>query len=254
MKTSTKDTRWVGKPVVDVNGDPVGTLHATAGGDEWPELVLVALGQDGAGGFGRRVVALPADDARIEKRAVRLSMLRSEAEAGREVDGDAKKLDDADADTVLSDDGSVTMIRSEEELVPRAVTRVAERAVARKVVVEEEVTLTVTLRREDVQIERVPIPEGEKVKGVRDEYFESPDDDGAEFVLYGEQPVVTKRVVPMERVRVGKETVVEDVPVTGEVQVERVEVVGTGEAVTGTRERDVATERDGVRDDYPTEA
>lgn len=249
MRTSTKDKRWVGKPVVDVNGDPVGTLHATAGGDDWPELVLVALdGDAGPEDAGRRVVALRADDARLEKRAVRLGVLRSEAERGREVDGGARKLDDDDADYVLDDDGSVTMVRSEEELVPHAVTRVAERAIARKVVVDEEVTLTVTLRRENIEIERVPIGPEDDVKGARDEYFERPDDGAAEFVLYGEQPVVTKRVVPMERVRVGKETVVEDVPVTDEVRVERVEVVGTGEL------GDAAPADGARRPDYPTEA
>ena len=234
MKTSTKDPRWVGKPVVDVDGDPVGTLRATAGGDDWPDQVLVALDRDGG-----RVVAVDADDVTLERRAIRLGVAGAALRDAPEVDLD----DDHDAlrDDVVRDEGPVEMVRSEEELVPHVVTRVAERAVARKVVTEEEVTLTVVLRREDVVIDRADLaPDDDADASLPEDYFEEPDPATVELLLYAEQPVVTKRVVPVERVRVSKGTVTEEVDVSGEVQVERVEVIGADDAAD--RGGDYATE------------
>ena len=51
-----------------------------------------------------------------------------------------------------------------------------------------------------------------------------------EVVLYEEVPVVEKRVVPRERVRLGKDTVTEQVEVTDEVRREQVEVEGVEHA------------------------
>ena len=51
-----------------------------------------------------------------------------------------------------------------------------------------------------------------------------------EVVLYEEVPVVEKRVVPRERVRLGKDTVTEQVDVTGEVRREQIEVEGVEHA------------------------
>ena len=51
-----------------------------------------------------------------------------------------------------------------------------------------------------------------------------------EVVLYEEVPVVEKRVVPRERVRLSKDTVTEQVGVTGEVRREQIEVEGVEHA------------------------
>jgi sporulation protein YlmC with PRC-barrel domain len=51
-----------------------------------------------------------------------------------------------------------------------------------------------------------------------------------EVVLYEEVPVVEKRVVPRERVRLDKDTVTEQVGVSGEVRKEQIEVEGVEHA------------------------
>lgn len=250
MKRSTKDDRWVGKAVVDANGAPAGTLDAVAGGTkEWPDVALVDVGGEAG---TRRVVALPADRARIEKHAIRLPYLRDEIHDALEVDADGKDVPDdilgglrADLDGSIDDDEG--MVVSEEQLVAERVTKVADRAVVRKVVVTEEVTITVPLRREDVRVDRIEAVErtrevdgkvveverpdavDQREDAVAEDYFDAPDEQDVELVLYAEEPIVTARVVPIERVRVGKAVVTEDTVLAGEVRKERVEVVTEGQ-------------------------
>lgn len=89
--------------------------------------------------------------------------------------------------------------RSEEELVVDTVWRPAERVRLRRRLVEEEVTVTVTVQREELHIEREPIPESvESVQGRPS----SAADDEVVIVLREERPVVGIEVVPRELVRV----------------------------------------------------
>jgi uncharacterized protein (TIGR02271 family) len=101
------------------------------------------------------------------------------------------------------------MTRSEEELLVDTVWRPAERLRVRKRVVEEDVTVTVRVRREELEITREPVS-----------HYEPPRRDAGEpaedlvIVLHEERPVVTTQVVPVERVhlhrylvRAGRETV-----------------------------------------------
>jgi uncharacterized protein (TIGR02271 family) len=70
----------------------------------------------------------------------------------------------------------------------------------RKEIVEEEVTVTVVLRHEELVIEREPIKPGD----VPAETAGGPrlDEPPVEIVLWAEEPVVSTRAVPTERVRV----------------------------------------------------
>ena len=57
-----------------------------------------------------------------------------------------------------------------------------------------------------------------------------------EITLHEERPGVATEAVPVERVRLGKETVTEEEQVTGEVRKEQIEADGIDET-RGTRDR-----------------
>ena len=92
------------------------------------------------------------------------------------------------------------VVLSEEQLVVETERVPAQHVRVRKEIVEEEVTVTVVLRHEELVIEREPIAPGEAPA----ETAGGPKLDEApiEIVLWAEEPVVTTRAVPTERVRV----------------------------------------------------
>ena len=114
--------------------------------------------------------------------------------------------------------GQQALTRSEEELdvdtrqVPRG------QAGVRKRVVTEQQHRTVPVEREELRVQREPIPAGE---GDRDAEMSA---DERTIELHEEQPVVNKRVVPKERVRIGKEVVRDQKHVSEPVRKEQVEV------------------------------
>ena len=103
------------------------------------------------------------------------------------------------------------------------VRREAGRVRLRKYVVTENVATTVPVEREEVRIEREPI-----IAADVDDATAGPEisEQEHEVVLHEEEPVVSKRTVPKERVRLEKETVVSDEPVAGEVRKEQIEAEG----------------------------
>jgi len=115
------------------------------------------------------------------------------------------------------------MTRSEEELRVGTTQRERGRARLRKYVVTEEVQTTVPVQREEVRIEREPITEETAGRAM-----EGPDisEEEHEVILHEEEPVVEKRAVPKERVRLAKDTVTEEQQVSGEVRKERIEPEG----------------------------
>jgi uncharacterized protein (TIGR02271 family) len=133
---------------------------------------------------------------------------RSRTPEGRDVSGPT--TDDA-------------MTRSEEELRVGTERREAGRARLRKYVVTEQVTKTVPVQREEVRVEREPITEGNV-----DRAMSGPEisEEEHEVVLHEEEPVVEKRAVPKERVRLEKDTDVGEETVSEEVRKERIEAEG----------------------------
>ncbi|MFP5282763.1 MAG: DUF2382 domain-containing protein [Actinomycetes bacterium] len=110
--------------------------------------------------------------------------------------------------------------RAEERLQVGVRSVATERVRVRKVVVTEEVTQTVVIRREELRIDREPLgfaDEAEVSGGVEDA---AP----LEIVLSTEKPVVRLEVVPVERVRVVRERITEQVPVSDDVRREQVVV------------------------------
>ncbi len=117
------------------------------------------------------------------------------------------------------EEGGTVITRSEEELRVGSTWRPRERVRLHKRVVTETRTYTVELRREELVIEREPASGTEGVQA------EAGADDGLlEIVLHEEEVVVEKRVVPRERVRVRKERITEERPVTAELRREEIDV------------------------------
>jgi uncharacterized protein (TIGR02271 family) len=90
-------------------------------------------------------------------------------------------------------------------------------------VVTEEVQQTVPVQHEEVRLEREPITDANV-----DRATAGPDisDEEHEVVLHEEEPVVEKRTVPKERVRLSKEIVTEDAQVSEQVRKEQIEQEG----------------------------
>jgi uncharacterized protein (TIGR02271 family) len=113
------------------------------------------------------------------------------------------------------------MTRSEEHLRVGTETREAGRARLRKHVVTEHQQATVPVSHEEVTLEREPITEAN-----RGAAYDGPaiSEEEHEVTLHAERPVVDTEAVPVERVRLGKETVTDQQTVGGEVRKEEIEL------------------------------
>ena len=130
-----------------------------------------------------------------------------------------------DRDTHLRGDrdtdfGGDAMTRSEERLQVGTEREEVGRARLRKYVVTEQQQVSVPVEREQVRLEREPITEAN-----RGAAYSGPDltESEHEVTLHADRAVVGTETVPVERVRLGKETVRDEETVTGEVRKERIE-------------------------------
>jgi uncharacterized protein (TIGR02271 family) len=122
----------------------------------------------------------------------------------------------------MDPDDLITVVRHEEQLRVRTVAEPVERIRYEKVVVEEERTITVKVRREELRITREPVDRDEAASGAA-----TPAEDGPrviEMVLHEEQLTIGRQVVPVERIRVIVDRVVTQEPVDATVAREVVDV------------------------------
>ncbi len=113
------------------------------------------------------------------------------------------------------------MTRSEEQLHVGTERVHGGTARLRKYVVSEDVTKTVPVSHEEVRVQREPITDanrGEAMSGAELTEEEH------EVTLHAEKPVVNKETVPVERVRLGTETVTEEHTVNETVSKEQIEM------------------------------
>lgn len=124
------------------------------------------------------------------------------------------------------------MTRSEERLDVGTTSQEAGRARLRKYVTTEQETVTVPVRKERAVLETEPVT-GDN----RDEALAGPDisEEEHEVVLTEERVVVDKTAEPVERVKLGTETVTEEQTVTEEVRKEHIEAEGDVDDRRGTR-------------------
>jgi uncharacterized protein (TIGR02271 family) len=245
---------WIGRPVADESGRAYGTLDElfvgrTTGDPEFGIVTLsggseakrVAVPLAGAQLEGR-VLVLPLDRDRVhEAPAVQRSVESIPPEAGEHIaaffadvaptermapvpDAPVPVAATAPVAHVPDEVDEVEVTVSEEQLVVDKASQATERVRLRKVLVEEEVTIKVTLRREELRVERIPVDAPEAARVDRGNGDAQLTEGELEFVLLAEEPVVTKRVVPVERVKVARDTIVEERRISDQVRKERVEV------------------------------
>lgn len=229
MLRSSGRSGWEGRPVRARGGEPVGTVVRTHGDDAgWPETVVLDRGD--------RCVAVPAGDLVLTREDLRLPWAAERIASATPLDLEAE--DDAAAvgraATAFADpssrplaDDPEAMTVSEERLDVRIEAVPVERVSFRKRIVEEQTTVPVTIRREELEIVREPIA-GEPDPGAH-----LGDAVPHDVVLYAERPVVTTEVVPVERVRLAKRYVTEEHVIAGEVRREQVEVERSGPSGAG---------------------
>jgi uncharacterized protein (TIGR02271 family) len=238
---------WQGRTLKDRNGDTIGTIDALYLDQQTdkPEWALVHTGLFGtkssfvplAGAASRDEDVVVRVEAQQVKGAPKMApdeelSEQQEAELFRHYgidyspEGSVTATDNAHGAVGHDTSGPTTddaMTRSEEELRVGTAERERGRARLRKYVVTEQVQQTVPVQREEVRVEREPITEGNVEQAVSGPEIS---EEEHEVVLHEEQPVVEKRAVPKERVRLDKETVVDEAQVSEELRKEQIEADG----------------------------
>ena len=122
------------------------------------------------------------------------------------------------------------MTRSEERLHVGTEQAESGRARLRKYVVTEQVTQTVPVSHEEVRLEREPITDANRGDAMSGSDIS---EEEHEVTLHAERPVAAKETVPVERVRLGTETVTEDHQVSETLRKEQIDDPDT--ELPGTR-------------------
>jgi uncharacterized protein (TIGR02271 family) len=247
--TTAQAYDWQGLTLLDREGDKIGMIDAVYVDEQSdrPEWALVNTGLFGTkSSFVPLAGASPQGDevrADVDKQQVKdAPKLEPEEELSEQQEAELFRhygMDYTTAgtttatgtpegqDTTGHDTSGPTtddaMTRSEEELRIGTTEQERGRARLRKYVVTEEVQQTIPVRREEVRIEREPITDANA-----DQALDGPaiSEEEHEVVLHEEQPVVEKRAVPKERVRLEKESVTDEAQVSEEVRKERIEAEG----------------------------
>jgi uncharacterized protein (TIGR02271 family) len=149
---------------------------------------------------------------------------------------DARGTGTATTTTGTARRGGDAMTRSEERMHVGTESVETGRARLRKYVVTENVTQTVPVRREEVRVEREPVTDANVDDALRGPAISEAEH---EVTLTEERPVVAKETVPVERVRLSKETRVDEETVSGDVRKEQIAADGVypDDATDVTRDR-----------------
>jgi uncharacterized protein (TIGR02271 family) len=241
MPTIDQAQTWHGRDAIDADGDKLGTIDEIYVDRQTgePEWMAVKTGM-----FGTKLSFVPLAEAREDGETIAVPYDKAKVKDAPRVDADGELSESEEAelythygrryaghdgghDTVGHDTSGPTtddaMTRSEEELRVGTAEREVGRARLRKVVVTENVETTVPVQREEVRVVREPITDG-NVGDALDGPAISEEEH--EVTLHAEEPVVEKRVVPKERVRLDKDTVTEEQTVSEQVRKEQIESDG----------------------------
>ena len=258
----------VGRTAYDTNGDKIGSVGHVYLDDETgqPEFASVNTGL-----FGMNESFVPITDANVDGDRLVVPFSKDQVKDAPNVDVDSGHLDEAEerrlyehydmtysertsdsglpaggvgndtsgtgtTGTVGHDTSGPTtdeaMTRSEEHLDVGTTREEAGRARLRKYVTTEQETVTVPVKKERAVLETEPITDAN-----RDEALSGPgiSEEEHEVVLQEERAVVGKTTEPVERVRLGTETVTDEETVTEEVRKEHIETEGDLDDRRGTR-------------------
>ena len=268
-------SRVIGQDVYDESGEKIGSAAEVYLDDETgePEWVTVRTGL-----FGTKESFVPIRNADLTDDGVRVPVSKSQVKDAPKIDTDGHlspqeeqelyryygmgagtdtgmttgmttgtdtgvARTDTDQDmhgTVGHDTSGPTtdnaMTRSEERLSVGTRSEEVGRARLRKYVVTENVTETVPVTREEVRVEREPITDA-NIGNAMDGPAISEEEH--EVTLHAERAVVAKEAVPVERVRLDKDTVTEHETVTEGLRKEEIEVDGVADTTLDRgRDRD----------------
>ena len=233
--------RMIGAKAVDLDGRELGIITEVHLDDATGQPAWAVVQRDS---FGTGATCVPLSGAELmgdrlrvpHEKSVVASAPRLPADQGhlsREDEAELRghygvapipeRKGDADGSPQLTGEPpSAVMTRSEEQLRVGTEWAQTERVRVRKVIVTEDVTVTVTVSREELRVERESLPTGEAAApadGAAPQAFERV------IVLHAERPVVSTEVVPLERVRIATVTVTGSVDVTDSVRVEHIDAV-----------------------------
>ena len=244
---------WRGRTMCDSDGEKIGTideiyLDAETGRPEWALTSTGLLGTKskfvplaGASPAGEEVRVrygkdqvsdapgvdpdgeLSQEEEGALYRHYGLEYSESRSGSGLPEEGGGGRFSRGADDATARSEEDDAMTRSEEELRVGTAEQERGRARLRKWVETEQVDETVPVRRETAKVEREPITE-ENV----DDAMGGPEisESEHEVTLHEEEPVVEKRTVPKERVRLEKETETDEEHVSETVRKERIESEG----------------------------
>lgn len=241
--THTDVLSWRGRDLIDSHDDKVGKIeeiYLDADSDA-PEWALVTTGM-----FGTKQSFVPIEGATEHENGIHVPFEKATVKDAPKVDPDGalssqeedelyrhygrtsregtplatgeRGTSGADTDGPGTDDA---MTRSEEQLRVGTTERESGRVRLKKYVVEDEVTKTVPVRREEVRLEREPITDAN-----RDDATDGPAISASEHevVLHDEEVVVDKQAVAKERVRLEKDVKTGEETVSETVRQERIDV------------------------------
>jgi uncharacterized protein (TIGR02271 family) len=246
---------WEGRTLIDRDGSRIGSIDALYLDDRTgqPEWALVNTGL-----FGTKSTFVPLAQATEAGGDVSVPYDKQLVKDAPRVDPDGHLSEDEERqlwrhygldydrttrrpttgrDTVGRDASGPTtddaMTRSEEELRVGTSQRERGRVRLRKYVTTEQVQQTVPVQRERVRLEREPITDANLPAATSGPELSEAEH---EVILREEEPVVEKRVVPKERVRLDKDTVTSQERVAEEVRKEQIDVQEE-EGTRGRQER-----------------
>jgi uncharacterized protein (TIGR02271 family) len=251
MTETTEAYDFHGRTVVDRQGEKIGKIDEVYTDQEGgqPEWALVNTGL-----FGTKKTFVPVRSASPAGENLQVPVTKEQVKDAPRVDAD-QQLSETEEQRLFehygvpyTTEGSTTatgapdggaargrpeghdvsgpttddaMTRSEEELRVGTAQRERGRVRLRKYVVTENVQTTVPVSREEVRLEREPITDSNV-----DRALDGPEisEEEHEVVLHEEEPVVEKRTVPKERVRLGTEAHQEERQVSEDVRKEQIDV------------------------------
>jgi uncharacterized protein (TIGR02271 family) len=258
--TTTQDLQNMqGQTAVDVNGDKLGKIGQVYVDDQsgQPLWVTIATGM-----FGTKESFAPLYGSRADGDSLQLAVTEDMVKGAPGVDADghigegendalyeyyagylgngSQQAGDTredlsgqpgargrDTSGPATDDA---MTRSEERLHVGTEQAESGRARLRKYVVTEQVTQTVPVSHEEVRLEREPITDANRGDAMSGSEIS---EEEHEVTLHAERPVAAKETVPVERVRLGTETVTEDHQVSETLRKEQIDDPDT--ELPGTR-------------------
>jgi uncharacterized protein (TIGR02271 family) len=190
--TSPQVQQFVGRTAVPSEGSKVGKIGQVYLDERTGQPVWATVS---TGLFGTRQSFAPIYGSRFDGDQVVLAASRDQVSDAPNIDADGPVTDDA-------------MTRSQEQLRVGTEPVEAARARLRKYVVTENVSTTVSVSHEEVRVDREPVTGANRDAALSREPIS---EDEHEVTLRAERPVVPEEAVPVERVRLGTETVSETV-------------------------------------------